>query len=175
MSDVGEKSNSSKIQYTIAPATAADDLHAITDLFKAYTAWLDLDLTFQDFNNELASLPGKYSPPSGSLLIARSSDHVPLGCVALRSIKGLAICEMKRLYVAPEGRRLGLGKRLVEEVLSSAKQIGYQSMVLDTLPRMQSAIALYEKVGFVKIEPYYTTPLEETLFLEIDLTKWSAP
>ena len=173
MSDLRDSENSSsKPQYRITQATTEADLVAIANLFKAYTAWLNLDLTFQDFAKELACLPGKYAPPSGALLLARSSDGVPLGCIALRSMAGPGVCEMKRLYVAPEGRGLGLGKRLVEEVLRSAKKIGYEKMRLDTLPRMQSAISLYEKVGFMRMdEPYYETPLEGTLFLELDLTR----
>jgi ribosomal protein S18 acetylase RimI-like enzyme len=172
ISETSEQSTS-RMAYTIRQVTTTEDLLAITNLFKAYTAWLDLDLTFQDFTTELASLPGKYASPSGALLLARSPDCIPLGCVALRPMDSPGVCEMKRLYVAPEGRGLGLGKKLVGKVLLEAKRIGYQSMRLDTLPRMQSAVALYEKFGFVKILPYYETPLEGTLFLETDLSKWN--
>jgi ribosomal protein S18 acetylase RimI-like enzyme len=172
ISETSEQSTS-RMAYTIRQVTTTEDLLAITNLFKAYTAWLDLDLTFQDFNTELASLPGKYASPSGTLLLARSPDYIPLGCVALRPMDSPGVCEMKRLYVAPEGRGLGLGKKLVGKVLLEAKRIGYQSIRLDTLPRMKSAVALYEKIGFAKIQPYYETPLKGTLFLEIDLSKWN--
>ena len=159
-------------RYTVEPATTPDDIRAITNLFKDYTAWLDLDLAFQDYATELASLPGKYAPPAGALLIARRNSGIPLGCVALRPMDKHGICEMKRLYLSPEARGLGMGKRLVREVLREAKKIGYERMRLDTLPKMQSAVSLYEKMGFVKIEPYYETPLEGTLFLEVDLVRW---
>jgi ribosomal protein S18 acetylase RimI-like enzyme len=106
------------------------------------------------------------------VFLANCGKQTPLGCVALRAMDSPGICEMKRLYVAPEGRDSGLGKKLVGIVLTEAKRIGYQTMRLDTLPRMQSAVALYEKFGFVKIESYYETPLEGTLFLEIDLRNW---
>lgn len=157
------------VAHEVSPATTSDDLLATADLFTAYTTWLELDLAFQDFKNELAALPGKYASPSGVLLLARSHNGIPLGCVALRPMESPGICEMKRLYVAPAGRGWGLGKKLVEMVLAEAKRIGYQSMRLDTLPRMQSAVALYKKHGFVKIEPYYETPLEGTLFFQADL------
>jgi putative acetyltransferase len=160
--------------YSIERATTSDDILAITKLFKDYTAWLDLDLTFQDYATELALLPGKYGPPAGALFLSRSKDGVPLGCVALRPMELRGTCEMKRLYISPEARGMGLGKRLVLEVLTEGKRLGYQRMRLDTLPKMQSAISLYEKQGFVKIEPYYETPLEGTLFLEIDLTRWNS-
>jgi len=158
--------------YIVKPATSTEELSAIAELFKDYTTWLDLDLTFQDYATELAYLPGKYAPPAGALFIALNNDGVPLGCVALRPMAEPSICEMKRLYISPEGRGLGLGKRLVIKVLNEAKQIGYRKMRLDTLPRMQSAVTLYEKLGFVKIDPYYETPLEGTLFLELDLAEW---
>lgn len=159
--------------YTVKPATTPDDILAITRLFKDYTTWLDLDLAFQDYATELASLPGKYAPPAGALFIARRNDGVPLGCAALRPMAASDICEMKRLYLSPEARGMGLGKQLVRRVLSEGKRLAYTRMRLDTLPKMQSAISVYEKLGFVKIEPYYQTPLEGTVFLEIDLTRWS--
>jgi ribosomal protein S18 acetylase RimI-like enzyme len=159
-------------RYTVEPATTPDDIRAITNLFKDYPAWLALDLAFQDYATELASLPGKYAPPAGALLIARLNNGTPLGCVALRPMDKHGVCEMKRLYISPEARGLGIGKRLVREVLSEAKKIGYERMRLDTLPKMQSAVSLYEKMGFVKIDQYYETPLEGTLFLEIDLLRW---
>lgn len=174
MPELDQGSAQASNTYSVRPATTSDDILAIADLFKDYTAWLDLDLSFQDYATELASLPGKYAPPTGALFIARRNDGAPLGCVALRPMAQPGTCEMKRLYVSPEGRGLHLGERLVREVLSAAKSIGYQKMRLDTLPKMQSAVSLYEKVGFVKIGAYYETPLEGTLFLEIDLTRWES-
>lgn len=153
--------------YTIKPVTAAADLEAAIHLFKAYTLWLDIDLTFQDYATELLCMPGKYAPPTGSLLLARSSrTNEPLGCVAIRPMEAEGVCEMKRLYVAPQGRRLGLGKALIEAAVSEAVRIGYAQIRLDTLPKMAAAIGLYGKTGFVQIEAYYDTPLTGTIFFE---------
>ena len=153
--------------YTIKSVTTAADLDAIIQLFKAYTLWLNIDLTFQGFATELSSLPGKYSPPSGSLLLARSSaTREPLGCVAVRPMSAEGVCEMKRLYVAPQGRGLGLGKALVDAAIKEAVRIGYDRMRLDTLPRMAAAVDLYQKKGFVQIGAYYDTPLTGTMFFE---------
>jgi ribosomal protein S18 acetylase RimI-like enzyme len=134
-------------------------------LFGAYASSLGVDLGFQDFATELATLPGKYAPPAGEPLLARGSRGEPLGCVGLRPMAPDGCCEMKRLYVSPGGRGLGLGRALVEAILSEAVRIGYREMRLDTLPFMAEAIALYRKAGFQPIEPYYATPLAGTIFL----------
>lgn len=154
----------------ITPAITATDLAAITDLFRAYAASLDVDLAYQDFKAELAGLPGKYAPPSGALLLARGVGGHNLGCVALRAMETPGCCEMKRLYVAPEGRGLGLGRRLVEALIQEAKRLGYREMQLDTLPSMADAQALYRKLGFEVAVPYYDTPIEGTVFLRRQLT-----
>lgn len=151
---------------TITPVRNSIDLAATAELFKAYVAWLDLDLTFQDYHNELESLPGKYAPPAGELLLARNSSGRAVGCVAVRSLDaGRGCCEMKRLYVAPEGRSLGLGKALMDAIVGVARALGYQEMKLDTLPRMFEAVGLYKKGGFVEVEAYYQTPIPDTMFL----------
>lgn len=151
--------------FQIRPARSAADIEATTRLFEAYAASLGVDLAFQDFAAELASLPGKYAPPAGELLLARDSRGEPLGCVGLRPIAPDGCCEMKRLYVSPRGRGLGLGRALVEAVIGEAVRIGYREMRLDTLPFMAEAVALYRKIGFVPIEPYYDTPVAGTIFL----------
>jgi GNAT superfamily N-acetyltransferase len=151
--------------FQIRPVRSAADIEATTRLFEAYAASLGVDLAFQDFAAELASLPGKYAPPAGELLLARDSRGAPLGCVGLRPIAPDGCCEMKRLYVSPRGRGLGLGRALVEAVIGEAVRIGYREMRLDTLPFMAEAVALYRKIGFVPIEPYYDTPLAGTIFL----------
>ncbi len=110
-------------------------------------------------------MPGKYAPPAGRLLLARSAGGVPLGCVGLRALHVPDCCEMKRLYVAPEGRGLGLGMRLVEAVIREAEAIGYREMRLDSLHSMGPAIALYRKHGFEPMAPYYDTPVAGTVFL----------
>jgi ribosomal protein S18 acetylase RimI-like enzyme len=119
----------------------------------------------------MIAMPGKYSPPAGALLLARSADGRPLGCVGLRPIEPAGCCEMKRLYVAPEGRGLGLGKELVDAVIREATRIGYREMKLDTLPSMTAAIALYRKMGFELTEPYYETPIAGTAFMRRSLRR----
>ncbi|KAJ5224956.1 hypothetical protein N7468_006181 [Penicillium chermesinum] len=153
------------------------DTKAIHSLFSGYAASLGIDLTFQSFQEELDSLPGKYSEAQGgALLIARASARsgekpdlppaaqVALGCVALRRSSD-DWCEMKRLYVLPEARGLHLGDQLVAAVLEKAKSLGYRGIRLDTLSTMTTARRLYARHGFSEIEPYYETPLENTIFL----------
>src|ERR1700761_7578918 len=155
------------MSFSITKARSPEDLSIVSSLFVSYTDWLAIDLSYQDFRTELASLPGKYSPPGGEILLARSpSTQEPLGCVALRPLfPSSNCCEMKRLYVAPAGRGLGVGRALVREILGVAKQLGYKEVKLDTLPQMEAAVGLYEKEGFVRCEKYYETPIEGTLFL----------
>lgn len=151
----------------IAQATTPLHLAAIRTLFQEYAAWLRVDLCFQGFTEELAGLPGRYAPPGGRLLLA-SAGHEPAGCVALRPA-GDTVCEMKRLFVRPAYQGRGLGKRLAEQVVAEAREIGYSTMILDTLPDMQRAIRLYEALGFARCSAYYATPLEETVFMELRL------
>jgi ribosomal protein S18 acetylase RimI-like enzyme len=151
--------------FQIVRAGSSVDLDAVKRLFTAYASALGIDLSYQGFEAELAGLPGKYAPPSGALLIARTMDGEPLGCVALRPLDDAGRCEMKRLYVSPRARGLGLGKALVDAVIAEATRIGYREMRLDTLPTMGEAIALYRKAGFQSIDPYYETPVAGTIFL----------
>lgn len=160
----------------IVKARSERDLNDIIALFTAYTSWLNIDLTFQDFASEFANLPGKYALPTGELLLARRrSSGEPLGCIALRALQlptstdGHRICELKRLYVVPGARGTGAGKALVTNALGIARKIGYAEARLDTLPHMQSAIKLYEMFGFVECERYYETPLAGTRFMLVDL------
>lgn len=156
--------------FKIAPVTIADDLAATVELFRAYASSLDVDLSYQDFEAEMAAMPGKYAPPAGALLLARDSNGTPVGCVGLRPIEPRGCCEMKRLYVAPQGRGFGLGEKLVRAVIEEAKRIRYREMRLDTLPSMTGAIALYTKLGFEPIAPYYETPVVGTHFMRLPLT-----
>jgi ribosomal protein S18 acetylase RimI-like enzyme len=149
----------------ITPAGTPADFAAAAYLFRAYAASLPIDLAYQDFEAELAALPGKYAPPSGALLLARGADGEAIGCVALRAIEPEGCCEMKRLYVAPQGRGFGLGHALVAAILAEAAQIEYREMRLDTLDTMTEALALYRKSGFEPIAPYYDTPIAGTVFL----------
>ena len=156
-------------QITIKPARTAEDLSAISALFKSYATSLGIDLSFQDFQIELSTLPGKYAPPGGELLLARDINGHAIGCVALRPLGQDGCCEMKRLYVTPNGRSSGIGRRLAEAIIEVAKRLGYRDIKLDTLPSMKGAVALYEKLGFVVTEPYYDTPMKTTHFLARNL------
>jgi putative acetyltransferase len=165
--------SATKDLFSIHRVRTPDDLKDTITLFKAYTTWLNIDLTFQDYATELANLPGKYAPPSGELLLARStSSDEALGCVALRPLPMTGqegCCEMKRLYVAPAGRGLGLGKQLVERVLTIAKDLGYKECKLDTLGRMKEATGLYKSSGFVECEAYYHNPQDEVVYFSKQL------
>jgi carbonic anhydrase len=156
-------------ELSLTQAESSADIDEARALFKEYEASLGISLCFQSFDQELANLPGDYSPPSGRLLLARIGAKVA-GCIALRRING-DTCEMKRLYLRPEFRGTGLGGKMVEAILSEARQIGYSKMRLDTLPgRMDNAIKLYRSIGFKEIPAYYDTPLSDTLYMELDLT-----
>jgi ribosomal protein S18 acetylase RimI-like enzyme len=154
---------------SILPAQVPADLPALSQLFRAYAASLPIDLGYQGFDGELAALPGKYAPPSGALLIARDASGEALGCVAMRPLETPGICEMKRLYVAPEGRGRGLGKALALAIIDAARAAGHSDMLLDTLPTMHDAQALYRALGFREIAPYYDTPIEGTVFMSLPL------
>jgi GNAT superfamily N-acetyltransferase len=152
----------------LTQATTPSDIAQARELFEAYAAGLGISLCFQNFDQELANLPGDYAPPRGRLLLAREFDQL-IGCVALRPC-GPTKCEMKRLFVRPEYRDRGLGRVLVEAIIEEASKIGYTHMRLDTLPgRMDRAIELYRSMGFAEIEPYYDTPVDSTKFMELDL------
>jgi GNAT superfamily N-acetyltransferase len=147
---------------TIRPAVLGD-LDEIRVMLREYAAWLEVDLCFQNFEGELAGLPGDYAPPRGCLLIAEGA-----GCVALRAIDE-ETCEMKRLYVRPEHRGSGLGRRLIVAIVDEARAIGYARMRLDTMPKMDSAQRLYASLGFRDIAAYRYNPEPGARFLEVDL------
>jgi ribosomal protein S18 acetylase RimI-like enzyme len=147
----------------IRPADFSIDLPTVRELFGEYAAGLGIDLAFQNFDTEMKSLPGKYAPPKGRVLLAWSNSH-PVGCVGLRPIDDTR-CEMKRLYVRPEMRSLQLGRRLTEDICNEARSIGYRQICLDTLPTMTSAIRLYTALGFQPIAPYVFNPIEGAIFL----------
>lgn len=151
----------------IFPAATEEHIVEVRQLFEEYAASLGVDLGFQDFERELAELPGEYAPPSGRLLLARVEGRMA-GCVALRKFSH-EVSEMKRLYIRPEFRGDGVGRKLAEAVIKAAREIGYTKMLLDTLPSMERAQALYRSLGFRETEPYRYNPVEGTHFMELTL------
>lgn len=143
---------------------AVEDIRAI---FLEYGESLDFELCFQDFEAELANLPGEYAPPRGSILLAMDGDAVA-GCVALRPLND-GVCEMKRLFVRPAYRGTALGRKLAVAIVAEGRRLGYRAMRLDTVPSMVAAIALYRSLGFVEIEPYRENPIDGALYMELDL------
>jgi len=138
------------------------------ELFREYEAWLDMDLCFQNFEKEVAELPGKYAPPSGRLYLAYL-DNKLAGCIAMRALDD-DICEMKRLFVRDGFRGAHIGVRLIEQLIDDARSEGYARMRLDTFPpKMGKAVSLYESHGFQPIPPYYNNPHEGVLFMELAL------
>ena len=151
----------------IRPVNNQNDIESIRTLFKEYEKAIGVDLCFQGFAEELADLPGRYSSPEGALLLAFVDSQLA-GCVALRWFD-YNTCEMKRLYVRPEFRGLGLGRKLAVKVIEEATQIGYTRMRLDTLPSMTEAIAMYKTLGFMEIEPYRYNPVKGAIYMEREL------
>lgn len=149
----------------------ADQLDATRDIFREYAAGLGVDLCFQSFDAELAGLPGDYAPPRGSLILAVIENQIA-GCVALRPLDNVDYpnaAEMKRLYVRKAFRGFGLGRQLVEAVMDTARQAGYDSILLDTLDDMEAARALYDELGFEDIPPYYHNPIPGAHYLRASL------
>jgi putative acetyltransferase len=138
------------------------------ELFLEYEQSLGFSLSFQNFDKELADLPGDYSPPEGRLLLAQWQDQL-VGCVALHPLAP-GICEMKRLYLRPQFRGKGFGRMLAERIMAEARQIGYRSMRLDTIePVMKDAVAMYRKLGFKEIAPYCNNPMAGAMYMELQL------
>lgn len=153
----------------IFEASSPEQIGQVRSLFLEYAESLGFSLCFQNFQEEVETLPGKYSPPEGLLLLAKGKTGEPASCVAVRPLIDNA-CEMKRLYVRPSSRGAGMGRRLVEAAIAWARTRHYRAMNLDTVPgRMDAAIGLYRSLGFVECSPYYDTPVEGTLFFTLAL------
>ena len=151
-------------------AESPEQITGARRLFVEYSDWLGINLCFQNFEKELAELPGAYAPPGGRLLLAVHEGKLA-GCVSLRKI-GDGVCEMKRLYVRPDSRGKRIGRALAEKIIKEAREIGYARMRLDTLPtKMDEAIRMYRSLGFREIEAYYHNPVEGALFMELALCR----
>ena len=155
----------------VLDANDSTELDHVRQFFRNYAAWLGRDLSFQGFADEMASLPGAYAPPEGRLFYAEC-DGRPAGCVGIRRFSD-GVCEMKRLYVEPEFRALGLGRDLALAAIKAARTLGYRRILLDTLPAMRIAVKLYRELGFQEAPAYYPTPIEGTMFLALDLESWN--
>ncbi len=151
----------------IFPAETDEDIKLVKDLFIEYVDSLGFDLVFQNFEEELANLPGEYAAPEGCLLLAKYQGRAA-GCVGLRKLSD-GVCEGKRLYVRPQFRGLKIGRELVEAIIAEARKIGYSHLRGDTVPSMQTAQALYASLGFKEIEPYCRNPIEGAKFIELKL------
>jgi GNAT superfamily N-acetyltransferase len=154
--------------FAIAQVVSPAEVDAARALFRAYEKSLGISLCFQNFDRELASLPGDYAPAAGRLLLARSGERYA-GCVALHALAN-DICEMKRLYVDAPFRGTGLGRALAEWIIAEARAIGYRKMRLDTIPSlMGTAVAMYRRLGFGEIPAYCVNPVEGAIYMELDL------
>jgi putative acetyltransferase len=150
----------------IVQADSHEQIGQVRELFLEYAQSLGFSLCFQNFDRELAALPGDYIPPSGCLLLA-TYDGKPAGCVALHKLED-DICEMKRLYLRPQFRGRRLGRALADRVIAEARQIGYRRMRLDTVESaMKDAVAMYRKIGFREIAPYCANPMPTALYMEL--------
>jgi putative acetyltransferase len=158
----------------LIPANTPEQFQMVRQLFEEYAASLSFNLCFQNFQQELDGLPGGYAPPDGCLWLATCDRGEAAGCVALRRLEP-GIGEMKRLYVRPEYRGTGLGKRLAQKVLEEAGSIGYRQIRLDTTPEMTEAIRLYESLGFARIAPYRPNPIEGAIYMEIKVSSEVQP
>lgn len=158
-------------QFGIRVARSEHDYACAAELFQAYRASLSVSLCFQDFDQELASLSLAYAPPQGEIFLARDGD-VFGGCCAIRPLNDVNYsnaCEMKRLFVLPAFRKLGLGRDLAEAAIEFARDSGYRHLLLDTLDEMETARSLYHDLGFVEVEPYYHNPIAGAHYLMVTL------
>jgi putative acetyltransferase len=143
------------MSYQIRSVRSPQDIVIVRDLIREYVVWLDIDIAIQGFETELADFPGRYAPPAGDLLLAQGNSGEALGCIGLQPLERPGACEVKRLYVRPAARGMGLGRALATSAIERASILAYREVMLDTLPWMTSAIALYRSLGFAPIEPYW--------------------
>jgi putative acetyltransferase len=154
--------------FDVRQAESAEQIASIRELFQEYAQSLGFSLCFQNFDKELAGLPGDYAPPEGRLLLA-THEGAPAGCVALHKLDH-EICEMKRLYVRPQFCGKGLGRSLAERIIAEGQRAGYKQLRLDTVePKMQAAVAMYRQLGFREIAPYRENPIAGALYMELKI------
>ena len=153
-------------------AESIDQIEEARKLFREYESFLNVDLNFQNFETELALLPGKYAPPGGALFLAVNQGDI-IGCGALRRFDNIGknVCEMKRLFVRNKARGSGAGKKLALRIIKEGIDLGYSTMVLDTLNRLSKAMELYQSIGFVQTKPYYENPLPDVVYWRKNLVK----
>jgi len=160
-----------RYDFLVRDVEGVGDLAAVRHLWREYWTSMDLQDNFQGFSEELKSLPGVYGADGGALLIAESSrENAPAGTIALRRLNHSA-GEIKRLYLRPAFRGRGLGRYLLEQVIERARAIGYQALYADTLPGMQDALSLYERLGFARVDAYASNPTPGAVYLRLDLLK----
>lgn len=166
--EISSSATSALKGFALVQAESPSQIAQARELFLEYAQSLGFSLCFQNFDKELADLPGDYRPPDGRLLLATQGEEVA-GCVALHKLEG-GICEMKRLYLRPKFRGKGLGRVLAEVIIAEARKIGYDRMRLDTVgPVMKDAVGMYRKLGFREIAPYRPNPMPGTLYMELEL------
>jgi len=157
----------------VRQVTSPDDpaVEALRGFFQDYAAWMGVNLSFQSFGEEIATLPGRYTPPSGWLFVGEI-DGRPVGCVSLLAMSD-AMCEMKRMFVSPEARGRGVGTALGIAAIRTAQEAGFCRLVLDAIPSMRLAVKLYRELGFTEAPAYYPAPMEGSIYLALELTNWS--
>lgn len=151
-------------------AKLPEEYQLAVELFKEYASQIGVDLGFQNFVSEIEKIESHYSRPNGAVCIAYNEKEQPIGCFGIRRFEN-DICELKRMYLKKEARGLGIGKVILEKSLTVGKELGYKRMRLDTLPTMNAAIGLYEKIGFYEIEPYRFNPIRGSKYFEINLNR----
>jgi putative acetyltransferase len=153
------------MSYQIRSVGSPQDIVVVRELIREYVHWLDIDIAIQGFEAELPHFPGLYSPPAGDLLLAQSNGGEALGCTCLQPLDLPGACEVKRLYVRPSFRGMGLGRKLATSAIERASTLGYREVMLDTLPWMTSAIAIYRSLGFAPIAPYWNNLVPGIIYL----------
>jgi putative acetyltransferase len=153
------------MSYQIRSVRSPQDIVVVRDLIREYVHWLDIDIAIQGFEAELPNFPGRYAPPAGDLLLAQGNRGEALGCIGLQPLELPGACEVKRLYVRPAARGMGLGRALATSAVERASALAYREVMLDTLPWMTSAVAIYRSLGFAPIAPYWNNLVPGIIYL----------